>query len=57
MKAEVASATLQAPEATQAGIRAFEADLKSVGRIHVLGWATADEISMTDVVLAEQPEA
>ena len=57
MKAEVASATLQAPEATQAGIRAFETDLKSVGRIHVLNWATADEISMTDVVLAEQPEA
>ena len=56
MKAEVASATLNAPAADLDRIRVFEADLKSVGRIAELTWVEANEVSMTDVVLAEQPE-
>ena len=57
MRAEVATATLNAPAADLAKIRVFEADLKSVGRIAALSLVEAEEVSMTDFVLAEQPEA
>ena len=55
MKAEVATATLQAPAEALAKIALFETDLKSVGRIAELTFAEAAEVAMTDVVLAEQP--
>jgi valyl-tRNA synthetase len=57
MRAEVATATLNAPAADLAKIRVFESDLKSVGRIAELTLAEDTEVSMTDFVLAEQPEA
>ena len=53
MKAEITSATLAAPEAELASIRLFEADLKSVGRIDVLNFAEAAELTVLDVVLKE----
>jgi valyl-tRNA synthetase len=51
MKAEVISATLQAPAAALTSVRVFESDLKAVGRIAELSYAEADEVSVTDVVL------
>jgi valyl-tRNA synthetase len=51
MKAEVVSATLQAPAAALTSVRVFESDLKAVGRIAELSYAEADEIQVTDVVL------
>jgi len=51
MKAEVTSATLQAPAAALTSVRVFESDLKAVGRIAELSYAEAAEIQVTDVVL------
>jgi valyl-tRNA synthetase len=51
MKAEVVSATLQAPAAALTSVRVFESDLKAVGRIAELSYQEADEIQVTDVVL------
>jgi valyl-tRNA synthetase len=53
MKAEITSATLAAPEGALAGIRLFEADLKSVGRIEQLNFVMAEELAVLDVVLKE----
>lgn len=57
MKAPVESATLQAPAAVLTSLRAFEQDIKSVGKIETLAYAEADELALTDVVFAEVPEA
>ncbi len=51
MKAEVVSATLQAPAAALSSMRVFESDLKAVGRIAELSYAEAEEVAVTDVVL------
>ena len=51
MKAEVISATLQAPAAALTSVRLFESDLKAVGRIAELSLAEATEVQVTDVVL------
>ncbi len=51
MKAEVVSATLQAPAAVLTSVRVFEGDLKAVGRIAELSYSEADEVAVTDVVL------
>jgi len=51
MKAEVVSATLNAPAAALTSMRVFESDLKAVGRIAELSYAEADEVAVTDVVL------
>jgi valyl-tRNA synthetase len=51
MKAEVVSATLQAPAAVLTSVRVFESDLKAVGRIAELTYAEAAEVAVTDVVL------
>jgi valyl-tRNA synthetase len=57
MKAEVLSATLQAPAAVLTSIRVFEKDLKGVGRIEDLAYAEADEVAVIDVVLKPAEEA
>jgi valyl-tRNA synthetase len=38
-------------------LRLLENDLKSVGRISTLGYAEAEELAMTDVILAEASES
>jgi valyl-tRNA synthetase len=53
MKAEVASATLKATETEIARLKLVEADLRSVGRISNLVFATGQELELTDIVLAE----
>ena len=57
MKAEVLSATLQAPAAVLTSIRVFEKDLKGVGRIEDLAYAESDEVAVVDVVLKPVEEA
>ena len=57
MKAEVLSATMQAPAAVLTSIRVFERDLKGVGRIADLAYAEADEVAVVDVVLKPAEEA
>jgi valyl-tRNA synthetase len=52
-KTEVLSATIHGPTALALAAN----DLKSVGRIAQLDFVEADEVSVTDIVLAEQPEA
>ncbi len=52
MKAEVTSATLFAPDADLERIRSFENDLRAVGRIQHLDWASGAEVSIGDVLLA-----
>ncbi len=56
MKAEVDSATLEAPAAVLTSLRVLESDLKSVGRIRSLAYSEAEELSLTDVVLSEVAE-
>ena len=51
MKAEVVSATLQAPASVLTSVRLFESDLKAVGRIADLAFGEAEELAVTDVVL------
>ena len=51
MKAEVVSATLQAPSAVLTSVRQFESDLKAVGRIADLAYGEAEELAVTDVVI------
>ncbi|MEO0024680.1 MAG: hypothetical protein RL196_1121 [Actinomycetota bacterium] len=57
MRAEVVSATLQAPAAVLTSVRLFEQDLRAVGHIADLALAEADELAVVDVVLAEVPAA
>ena len=57
MKAEVLSATLQAPASVLTSIRVFENDLKGVGRIADMALEAADEVAVVDVVLKPQEEA
>ncbi len=57
MKAEVLSATLQAPASVLTSIRVFESDLKGVGRIVDLALEASDEVAVIDVVLKPQEEA
>ena len=57
MKADVLSATMQAPAAVLTSIRVFERDLKGVGRISDLAYAEADEVAVIDVVLKPAEEA
>jgi valyl-tRNA synthetase len=57
MKADVLSATMQAPAAVLTSIRVFERDLKGVGRIADLAYAEADEVAVVDVVLKPAEEA
>ena len=51
MKAEVVSATLQAPAAVLSSMRIFESDLKAVGRIAELTYSEGDEVAVLDVVV------
>ena len=51
-KTEVVSATLAGPALLEHGLD----DLKAVGRIAELTLVEADEISVTDIVLAEQAD-
>jgi valyl-tRNA synthetase len=57
MRAEVLTATLQAPAAVLSSVRLFEQDLRAVGHIADLALAEADELAVVDVVLAEVPAA
>ena len=57
MKAEVLSATMQAPAAVLTSIRVFERDLKGVGRIEDLAYAEAEDVAVVDVVLKPVEEA
>ena len=57
MKAEVLSATMQAPAAVLTSIRVFERDLKGVGRIEDLAYAEAEDVAVVDVVLKPAEEA
>ena len=57
MKAEVLSATMQAPAAVLTSIRVFERDLKGVGRIEDLAYAEAEDVAVVDVVLEPVEEA
>jgi valyl-tRNA synthetase len=52
-KTEVVSATLAGPALIAEAVE----DLRAVGRIGELTLIEADEIAVTDIVLAEQPEA
>ena len=56
MKAEVLSATMQAPAAVLTSIRVFERDLKGVGRIEDLAYAEAEDVAVVDVVLKPAEE-
>jgi valyl-tRNA synthetase len=57
MKAEVLTATLQAPAAVLTSIRVFERDLKGVGRIEDLAYAEAEDVAVVDVVLKPVEES
>jgi valyl-tRNA synthetase len=57
MKAEVLSATMQAPAAVLTSIRVFERDLKGVGRIEDLAYAEAEDVAVVDVVLKPVEES
>ena len=57
MKADVLTATLQAPAAVLTSIRVFERDLKGVGRIEDLAYAEAEDVAVVDVVLKPVEEA
>ncbi|MEY4436857.1 MAG: hypothetical protein RL100_321 [Actinomycetota bacterium] len=57
MKAAVESAVIAAPATVLTSLRLLENDLKSVGRIATLGYAEAEELAMTDVILAEVIES
>jgi valyl-tRNA synthetase len=57
MKAEVLSATMQAPTAVLTSIRVFERDLKGVGRIEDLAYAEAEDVAVVDVVLKPVEES
>ncbi|NEM91707.1 valine--tRNA ligase [Galbitalea soli] len=50
-KTEVVSATISGP----AALRQAEEDLKAVGRIARIDWVESAEVSVSDIVLAEQP--
>ncbi|MGV8884830.1 MAG: valine--tRNA ligase [Microbacteriaceae bacterium] len=52
-KTEVTSATISGPALLESGID----DLKAVGRIAHVNFVVADEVSVSDIVLAEMPSA
>jgi valyl-tRNA synthetase len=56
MKAAVESATIEAPAAVLTSLRMIESDLKSVGKIQTLAYAEGEEVSMTQIILAEVAE-
>jgi valyl-tRNA synthetase len=51
----VDSAVIAGPEAEIAAIQAAAGDLRSVGRIAELRFASADELAVTDILLAQAP--
>ncbi|WP_025155959.1 valine--tRNA ligase [Leifsonia aquatica] len=51
----VDSAVIAGPEAEIAAIESAAADLRSVGRIAELRFASADELTVTDILLAQTP--
>ncbi len=53
-KTPVASATIAGPEAEIALIELAAADLRAVGRIAELGFASAEELRVSDIVLAPE---
>ena len=57
MKAEVLSATMQAPTSVLTSIRVFERDLKGVGRIEDLAYAEAEDVAVVNVVLKPVEES
>ena len=57
MKAEVLTATMQAPAAVLTSIRVIEKDLKGVGRIEDLAYAEGEDVAVVDVVLKPVEEA
>jgi hypothetical protein len=56
MKADVTSAVLSAPAGVLERLELLSRDLKAAGRIGSLTFAPADEISVTEVVLAPAAE-
>ena len=56
MKADVESATIQAPAAVLTSLRLLDLDLKSVGRIADLAYAEAEGLAMVNIVFAEVTE-
>ena len=53
MKADVESATIEAPAAVLTSLRLLDLDLKSVGRIADLAYAEAEELAMVNIIFAE----
>jgi valyl-tRNA synthetase len=56
-KTPITSATITAPAEQLAALREAAVDLSAVGRIASLTFAESAELSVTDIVLAETPEA
>lgn len=56
MKADVESATIEAPAAVLTSLRLLDLDLKSVGRIADLAYAEAEELAMVEIVFAQSAE-
>ncbi|NQX36653.1 valine--tRNA ligase [Herbiconiux sp. VKM Ac-2851] len=56
-KTPVASATISGTDAEIALLKRAEGDLKALGRIAVLGYASAEELSVGDIVLAPEQNA
>ncbi|MEI6590874.1 MAG: class I tRNA ligase family protein, partial [Actinomycetes bacterium] len=56
MKAEIETATIEAPAAVLSSLRLFESDLKAVGRIRDLAYEEATEVAVSNIVLAEVAE-
>jgi valyl-tRNA synthetase len=56
MKAEIETATIEAPAAVLSSLRLFESDLKAVGRIRDLAYEEANEVAVSNIVLAEVAE-
>ena len=56
MKAPIETAVMQAPAAVLTSLRVIESDLKSVGKIKNLSYAEGEEVTMTNIALAEVAE-
>jgi valyl-tRNA synthetase len=56
MKAEIETATIEAPAAVLTSLRLMETDLKAVGRIQSLSYEEAEEVGVRNIVLAPVAE-
>ena len=56
MKAPIETTVMQAPAAVLTSLRVIESDLKSVGKIKNLSYAEGEEVTMTNIALAEVAE-